>query len=120
MRTPGYSKAAGIGRSRGLWPVLLLLTAAVLVPTACLLWFMNAAVRNERLAVQQGLTNAYQLQLEQGERAAEEHWRRRAEELSAGAWGPEAPQSFARLVTEDLCDSVVLYDEAGAARLSIC
>lgn len=39
--------------------VLLLLIAAVIVPTVCLLWFMNQAVRNERLAVQQKLIDVY-------------------------------------------------------------
>ena len=35
--------------------VILLLAAAVILPTVCLLWFMNQAVRNERLAVRQKL-----------------------------------------------------------------
>ncbi len=42
-------------RGSGVWLVLFMLLAAVVVPTACVLWFMNAAVRNERLAVRQKL-----------------------------------------------------------------
>ena len=37
--------------------VILLLAAAVILPTVCLLWFMNQAVKNERLAVRQKLTD---------------------------------------------------------------
>ena len=40
--------------------VILLLAAAVILPTVCLLWFMNQAVKNERLAVRQKLIDAYQ------------------------------------------------------------
>ena len=39
--------------------VILLLAAAVILPTVCLLWFMNQAVKNERLAVRQKLINVY-------------------------------------------------------------
>ncbi|MHC4386564.1 MAG: histidine kinase dimerization/phospho-acceptor domain-containing protein, partial [Planctomycetota bacterium] len=39
--------------------VILLLAAAVILPTVCLLWFMNQAVKNERLAVRTKLQNAY-------------------------------------------------------------
>jgi hypothetical protein len=30
----------------GAWPVMLILLAAALVPAGCVLWFMNAAMRN--------------------------------------------------------------------------
>ena len=39
--------------------VILLLAAAVILPTVCLLWFMNQAVKNERLAVRQKLIDMY-------------------------------------------------------------
>ncbi|MBC8379347.1 MAG: HAMP domain-containing histidine kinase [Planctomycetes bacterium] len=39
--------------------VILLLAAAVILPTVCLLWFMNQAVKNERLAVRQKLIDVY-------------------------------------------------------------
>ena len=43
--------------------VILLLAAAVILPTVCLLWFMNQAVKNERLAVRQRLKEVYIRQL---------------------------------------------------------
>ena len=58
----GISNTLGAGRPSGLWLMLLLLLA-VLVPSVCLLWFMNQAVRNERLAVRQKLADAYRANL---------------------------------------------------------
>ena len=46
----------GFGQFR--W-VVLLLAVAVILPTVCLLWFMNAMVGSERLAVRQRLTTFY-------------------------------------------------------------
>ncbi|MBL7215119.1 MAG: HAMP domain-containing histidine kinase [Phycisphaerae bacterium] len=42
-----------------------MLAAAVILPTVCLLWFMNQAVKNERLAVRQKLIDAYKQQLKE-------------------------------------------------------
>jgi signal transduction histidine kinase len=39
--------------------VVLLLAAAVILPTVCLLWFMTTAIRNERLAMRQKLVEIY-------------------------------------------------------------
>ncbi len=44
------------------WPVLLLLLAVVLVPTVCVLWFVNEVTRNEHLAVRNKLTDVYRSQ----------------------------------------------------------
>ena len=50
--------------SNQLWWVVTLLSVAVILPTICLLWFTTQAVRNERLAVKQKLTNVYEQRLE--------------------------------------------------------
>lgn len=49
-------QTTGSGQLR--W-VILLLAIAVILPTVCLLWFMNQAVKNERLAVRQKLVDSY-------------------------------------------------------------
>ena len=36
-------------------PLLFLLSVAVILPTLCILWLMNTAVKNERMAVRQKL-----------------------------------------------------------------
>jgi len=38
---------------------MLLLAIAVVLPSVCLLWFMNQAVKNVQLAARQKLINAY-------------------------------------------------------------
>ena len=53
----------GTGHDAKSWPVLSLLLVVVLVPTVGVLWFMSQAMRNERLAVRQKLSDVYQAQL---------------------------------------------------------
>jgi len=55
--------SADTSRGSRSWPVLLLLLAVVLVPTVCVLWFMNEVTQNEHLAVRKKLTNVYRSQL---------------------------------------------------------
>jgi signal transduction histidine kinase len=47
------------GTSNQMRWVILLLCLAVILPTVCLLWFMAQAVKNERLAVRQKLSDVY-------------------------------------------------------------
>jgi Cu/Ag efflux pump CusA len=58
-RAPSAYPTAG---SRS-WPMLLMLLAVVLVPTLCVLWFMNEVAQNEHLAVRKKLTDVYRSQL---------------------------------------------------------
>lgn len=55
-------------------PLVVLLTCAVLVPTACLLWFMNQAVRNERLAIRQKLIDSYEQRVTDALQELQRHW----------------------------------------------
>ena len=54
------------------WPVVLLLSLVVLIPSASVLWLTNAAVRNERSAVRERLTQAYEDRLQQAESRIDE------------------------------------------------
>jgi len=54
--------------------VILLLAVAVILPTVCLLWFMNSAVKNERLAVRQRLVNSYKDSLAKLKEYNEDVW----------------------------------------------
>ena len=93
------------------WPVLALLLLAVAIPTACVLWFMNAAITSERQAVRQRLTEAYRGQLSLV-RARLEAWRaQRAAEIAAQGLDPAAV--FARAVRSGMADSVVCYGADG-------
>ena len=50
----------------------MLLVIAVVLPTACLLWFMSEAVKNERLAMRQKLADSYDKPLEEFAESVEE------------------------------------------------
>ncbi len=102
----------GTGHGRELWPVLAVLLLAVLVPTACVLWFMNAAMSSERLAVRQRLTDLYHQRAGQMQTALDSYWAGRLAELGAYSGLPPA-ERFAKLVVHGAADSVIVFDESG-------
>jgi signal transduction histidine kinase len=98
----------------GLLGPMLALLAAVALPTAGVLWFMSQAVRNERLAVRQRLTQDYESRLDFARKQFQALWVERARDL-AGLEADEAPSSiFSRLVGDGLCDGLILSDPNGA------
>jgi hypothetical protein len=98
-------------RPSGLWLMLLLLLAA-LVPSVCLLWFMNQAVRNERLAARQKLVDAYSANLSLESGALETFWRQTASALDAEAIRLSAPALFAKQVRAGLAEAAICFDPA--------
>ena len=106
FRTTG----GGMGYGSGLWPVLLSLLL-VLIPTACVLWFLNEAVRNERLAFRQKLVEAYRDRLPVLRDRFDSYWQQQADALVAAR--TPGPAAFAACVGNGLADSVVCYDAAG-------
>ena len=102
-----FRKAANsVSRSPGSWLTLLLL-CVVLVPSICLLWFMNQAVQNERLAGRQELVNAYHAHLALAQEGLQDYWHQFADELEVQAAILSAPALFARQVRTDTADAVV-------------
>src|SRR4029079_17775344 len=95
------------GRGGGLLVVLGLLT---LLPSAGVLWFMNAAVTSEAAAAQQRVMEAYRGQLRLVRARLDPLWRTHAARLDA----PGSPErQFERLITEGLADGAVFLDESG-------
>jgi len=94
------------------WPILLLLVA-VIVPTVSMLWFMLAAIDNERVAVQQRLIGAYRAQLigVKGQLAA--HLQQSAVDLDRRIAGTSCATLFATLVRAGDADGVIC-DDPGA------
>jgi signal transduction histidine kinase len=99
----------GTGYIRGHWPVLLLM-AAVLLPTACVLWLMNDAIGNQRLLVRQRLGEAYHTQLSLIRDRLDSEWAVKAAALDEGDVGGLA---FLKIVKPGLADSAVILDAAG-------
>ena len=100
------------GRDSDVWPVVLLLFA-VLVPAVCLLWFMSAAMRNERFAARQKLADVYRGQLSSSRARLEQDWKETAAELENLARTTPASAAFAKCVQSGRVDSVVIFDEHG-------
>ncbi|HNW40702.1 MAG: Signal-transduction histidine kinase senX3 [Verrucomicrobia bacterium ADurb.Bin122] len=105
------SSSGTIGRTAGAWLTLLLLFV-VLVPSACLLWFVNRAAENENLAVRQKLVEAYRAHLLLAQERAQSYWLRLGPD-SAAVEHESAPALFARLVRDGVADAVVGFDASG-------
>jgi signal transduction histidine kinase len=93
--------------------MLCLLLIVVLAPTACLLWFMNRAIENERLAMRKTLEDAYRRDLSDVQSRLDRFWRDRAASLDQCAAGKIGSAVFAKCVTSGWADSVVCYDGRG-------
>lgn len=101
--------------------VVLLLAIAVILPTVCLLWFMNQAVRNERLAVRQKLTMVYQQRLEILSKRIDDLWSARIGVIEDETAVQRQPvEMFDRLADRDIgpntpniCNAVIIYDRMG-------
>ena len=98
----------------------MLLAVAVILPTVCLLWFMNQAVKNDRLAVRQKLTDIYQLRLDTLSKSADDLWSDRINSVRQKAAGSQGVEMFDLLTGRDnvadglsICDAVVIYDSNG-------
>ncbi len=113
-------RKSGTGQRNDLWPVLLLLIV-VMVPTIGVLWFVSVAMRNEQLASQQRLSDAYRTHLLHVQQTLDEQWKTIAKELQAlsgaddevGIVKSTAQQRFVTAVSTKLVDSVVCFRNSG-------
>src|SRR5580765_2992179 len=95
-------------QTQAAWPVLVLVLLAVLAPTACVLWFMDQAVRNEQLAVRQRLAEVYRARLIEAQAKLDDYWKGRLSALEPlGALA--APEAFAQAVLRKAADSAVIF-----------
>lgn len=102
MKTAGNITA---GQNQLRW-VVLLLAIAVILPTVCLLWFMSHAVKNERLAVRQKLTDVYWQRLDRLIQKVDGLWSDRINSLGADTTGFEV----AEILGLKSCNAVMVYD----------
>ena len=80
-----WANRHGGGARDGTKAMLALTGMATLLPAICVLWFMTRAIRNERLAVQQRLTEVYTNHLASAEKRVTAFWRARADRLTRSA-----------------------------------
>ena len=98
------------GRGYGL---VLLLVLVVLVPSICVLWFMNRAVKNERLAVRQKLIEVYRGQLSVVQDRLENHLRQTAGEPDSLTSQLSPGSLFAHQVQAGQADALICLDSSG-------
>ena len=107
--------ALGRRGETGRWLVPLFLLLGVLAPTACVLWFMNVAVDNQRDASRRKLAEAYRGQLTLLRARVDSYWEQRAADLAREAGAASAPAAFQAIVERGLADSVVVLSDGWPA-----
>lgn len=90
-----------------------MLSMVVIIPTVCLLWFVSVAVRNERMAVRQKLTDLYQSQLESLPPMIHKFWEQKIDLLSGIDPGMGPTERFNKMIESSLSDSIILYNKKG-------
>lgn len=107
------SRIGSVVRDRGNWLVLLALTLGVVLPAACVIWFMTEATSNQADAARQRLSDALQGQLRLLRERVDTDWRARLtriERLDASG-----ARAFQRVVTSGEIDAIVFPARDGVA-----
>jgi signal transduction histidine kinase len=109
------TRAGAIGQDRSAWLMLLFVLLGVLLPTGCVLWFMNDAARSQAAGARRSVEEAYRGQLRLVRDRVDTFWRSRAAALQAkpGEW---TAADFPRILAASGADSVVLLDPQGAVQ----
>ena len=90
--------------------MLALLSLVVLFAIGCVLWFMREAMRNERLAVREKLSEAYRSHLVLVRNSVEQRWQEWRTRLEEPA---SPPAQFERAVHARLADAVICLGPDG-------
>jgi len=101
---------SGFGQLK--WAVLLL-GAAVILPSVCLLWFMSQVIGNERLAARQKLVKIQQEQLARLTYDADRDWAQNIELLSKSKTSAHPYEGFLLLAVQSGYDGLVVFDNSG-------
>lgn len=80
-------RTSGTDYSRKVWSVLCLFLAAVILPTACVLWLINNAIGNQRELTRQQLRDVYRDQLRLTRQSVDEYWTKLAADLDKKSYG---------------------------------
>jgi len=93
--------------------MVVMVLLAVLVPAGCVLWFLNAAMENQQLAVRQRLSEVYRGQFDARRDGLRSFWNRVGQKLEQARKLNDAGRIYKLLVVGGTCDAVVVYDESG-------
>lgn len=100
--------ALSVSRAQAFW-LTLLLFLAVLVSSVCLLWFLNQAINNERLAIRQRLADACQGQLALARERLALFWKQTSVDLETDAGASSPPSFFSNAVSGGTADAVIVF-----------
>jgi signal transduction histidine kinase len=106
-------KAAGNFLPR---PVLFTLLLGILLPTACVLWFMTQAMNNEQLAIQQKLLDLYREQLKVLTQDFKNQWQSDISHIEDMASHTDASALFAEVARRKLASAVLVYGKDNELR----
>jgi signal transduction histidine kinase len=101
------TRIGAIVQDRSAWLMLLFVLVGVLLPTACVLWFMNDAARSQVDAARRSVVEAYRGQLRLVRDRIDSLWRSRAAVLQFKS-GPWRAADFPRTIAAAGADSVIL------------
>ncbi|MFG0250144.1 MAG: sensor histidine kinase [Phycisphaeraceae bacterium JB051] len=87
----------------------MILLLAALVPSACVIWFMNAAIENQQLAMRQRLTDLYLSELDQVRKRISEQLEGRVSELTRAARSKPS-EAFSQTVYNEVAPSAIVID----------
>jgi hypothetical protein len=89
--------------------VLLMLLLGILLPTACVLWFMTQAMNNEQLALQQRSLELYRGQLKLVTDEFNGQWQRNVRQIEDMAAHADASGLFAEVARKKLVSAMLVY-----------
>jgi signal transduction histidine kinase len=101
------------GDQRGYWTLITILLLAVLIPTVCLLYFINEAVASQRRLAAQQLDDAYRGQLRLVSDRIDAFLQQRAHDLDARPDSASPAVFFEHCVLDHLADSIIALDRDG-------
>jgi signal transduction histidine kinase len=100
------------------WLVLLCLLIGVLAPTACVLWFMNDALANQKELTERRTEQAYAANLAAQQKLFAERfrteWKDRLAALDKQAGDLPAPRAFEEAIRAGIADAVIVLTRDGA------
>lgn len=98
------------------WPIVVLLLAAVVVPAGCVIWFMNKAIYNEELAARQRREVRYNTLLKDARHYLRGFWFEKSTALDGAslvANAESAPGIFKGNVMAGLADTLIFIEADG-------
>lgn len=103
----------GLYRKKQIWVMMSMLMLVIIIPTICLLWFVSEAVRNERMAMRQRVTELYKARLESLQPMLRNFWEQRLFRLSQISNDRSPAERFKKMIESGSADSVIIYNTEG-------